>query len=137
VRPAQVVAFRQGGQGLALAALGYQAACAVGQGGGGPAGYQAEQPLQGEQAALAGVARLVQPAAQPERAEGGIDGGGGLQAAAVAAAAQADLGGDLLRLRGLQGVEGVFQGGAAQGAGQAGEGDFQVVGGLGADGPGA
>src|SRR5207248_11592711 len=112
VRPAQVVAFRQGGQGLALAALGEQAACAVGQGGGGPAGYQAEQPLQGEQAALAGLARLVQPAAQPQGAEGGIDGGGGLVAAAVAAAAQVDLLGGLVRVGGRQGAAGGLQGAA-------------------------
>jgi hypothetical protein len=137
VRPFKRVLLQEQTQDDPLGMLGDQATDAVGQGRSGPAIDQAEQLLEGEQAAFAAFAGLVQPAAQAERTEGGIDGGGGLVAAAVACAANTDLIGDILGLIGLQGLEGRLEGLPAQGAGQSCQSGFEVLGGFGGDGLGA
>ena len=99
--PTQAVLLLQQGKDAPLGMLGDQAADAVGQGRGGRARHQAKQEFQGEQARFPRVARLVEPAAQSQGAEGGSDRGGGRLAAAVADAAAFDLLGDLLGLFGL------------------------------------
>src|SRR5688500_7701010 len=132
--PLQAILHQEQTQDLTLGVQSNQLTNAIAQQGGSSASDQAEQMLQGEQAAFARLAGLVQPAAKLEPAEGGIDVVGRLAAAAVTSALEGNLLGDQVSLVRLQGVEGGFQGQAAEFAGEIGKGGLEVLGGLGGDG---